>query len=426
MNSKPSDQDNRKTFIKKAAVVLAASGYVGNMAQAKNKSLDQTLNLGLIGAGGRGTGAVLDAFRADANVKLTAIADMFPDRAERSLKILKSKVEDRVAVEESHVFTGFDAYKKCLDTDVDVVILATPPHFRPLHIEECVKKKVHMFVEKPVAVDAPGVRRVFKACEEARKLNLSVVSGLCWRYDEGVKATIAKIREGAIGRVLATNSSFNSSTTPQYRRKPNMTDMEWQLRSWFYHRWLSGDHILEQAVHTIDKMMWAFGDARPLSAYGTGGRIVRTDKRYGNIYDHFSIVYTFPDEQMGFFNCRQMKGTDPNVSDVIMGTEGNANLIRHFVTGKNRWRFKNAKENMFTNEHKALFKGIRDAKPINNGQYMTESTLAGLMGRMSAYTGKKITYQQALNSKEDFTPENYEFGPLTEAPVALPGITPFS
>jgi predicted dehydrogenase len=306
---------------------------------------------------------------------------------------------------------------------VDVVLLAAPPHFRPLHFSYAVEKGKHAFVEKPIAVDAPGVRTVQAACEQARKQRLSVVSGLCYRYHAGVQATVEKVAEGAIGDVVAIETTYNAGTLWHRGDDPAWSRMEYQLRNWLYFTWLSGDHIVEQAVHSLDKAAWLLGDASPLSAWGVGGRQQRTEKKFGNVFDHHTVFYEFPNNVRVYFSCRQLAGAAQQVEDVALGTKGQAKLMRHEIEGHDSWRYRGPKPSMYRVEHEHLFKSIREGTPIDNGHYMCNSTMLGIMGRMCTYTGQKITWAEACASSERLGPEVYEFGDVPEPTVAAPGVT---
>ncbi|QDS97182.1 Gfo/Idh/MocA family oxidoreductase [Adhaeretor mobilis] len=420
---------SRRTFIKSSAATAGvfALGATHALAdsQGVHTGVDETLRVGLIGCGGRGTGAAIDALAADPNAKLVAIGDTFVDRAEQCLGDLKGNKDfaDRIAVDEEHVFSGFDNYKQVIDT-CDVVILTTPPHFRPLHLEYAVEKGKHVFVEKPVAVDAPGVRSVIESCRKAKEKGLSIVSGLCWRYDLGVRETMRRIlEEKAIGDIVAIESSYNTNTLWHRGDKPDWSRMEYQLRNWLYFTWLSGDHIMEQAVHSLDKTAWLLGDIQPESAMAMGGRQQRTDPKYGHIYDHFTVFYKYPTGQHVYFTCRQQDGTSTHVDELVLGTKGQAEVLRNKIDpqeGKT-WRYRGEKPSMYRVEHEHFFKSIRDGEPINNGHYMCNSTMIGLMGRMSAYSGKTLTWDECFNSEVRLGPEKYEFGDLPEPLVAIPG-----
>jgi predicted dehydrogenase len=312
---------------------------------------------------------------------------------------------------------------------VDVVLLTTPPHFRPLHLKAAVAAGKHIFCEKPVAVDAPGVRTVLEACREARQKGLSVVSGLCYRYEHAKRETMKRVHDGAIGDIVALYCTYDVGYLWHKDRQPGWSDMEWQLRNWLYFTWLSGDHIVEQHIHSLDKMAWAMQDHYPVRALGTGGRQVRTGKEFGNVFDHFAVVFEYANGVKLFSYCRQQDGCAKDVSDYVLGSAGTCDVMKHRISGKKHWHYPTTaggKDDMYQNEHDELFASIRAGRPINNGEYMAHSTLLAIMGRMAAYTGKVIEWDRALNSREDLTPPRYEFGPLAVAPVALPGRTKFS
>jgi myo-inositol 2-dehydrogenase/D-chiro-inositol 1-dehydrogenase len=426
----------RRDFLKTstAAVVggmLAGGLSLGRSAHAANG--DDLLKVGLIGCGGRGTGAASQALHTQGNVRLVAMADTFADRLEGSLTELQAdpEIADRIDVPPERRFTGFDGYKQVIDSDVDVVLLTTPPHFRPAQLKAAVDAGKHVFCEKPVAVDAPGVRSVLETVEQARQKNLSIVSGLCWRYDLGVRETVKRIQDGQIGDVVAMQVTYNTGGLWNHTRQPDWSDMEYQVRNWLYYTWLSGDHNVEQHIHTLDKAAWILGDAHPIAATGLGGRQVRTDEKWGNIFDHHSVVYEFDNGIRVFSLCRQQDGCTPDNSARIMGSTGRADVLRHVIEGSNSsadaaWKYSGPKPNMYQVEHDELFASIRSGNPINNGVYMAQSTLMAIMGRMATYTGQTITWDQAFNSQEDLTPPAYEWGPLAVAPVAKPGITQFA
>jgi predicted dehydrogenase len=422
----PTEGASRRDFL--AAGAAAAS--LAALAPAVHAAGSDVLKIGLIGCGSRGTGAAEQALNADPNVRLTAMGDLFADHLQAKLKYLREheKVGPKVQVDTQNCYTGFEAYKGVIGSGVDVVLLTTPPHFRPLHLKAALDAGKHVFCEKPVAVDAPGVRKVLAACKEAKRKNLAVVSGLCWRYHHAKQETFRRIHDGAIGDIVAMQCSYFHGSLWHVKRTPDMSDMEWQLRNWLYFTRWSGDHIVEQHIHSLDKMMWAMKDVPPARASGTGGRQTRTGADFGHIYDHFSIVYEWANGVKAFGRCRQQEGTTQDVNDYLMGTEGTCDVMKHNITGKQPWRYKapaGDPDDMYQNEHDALFASIRNGKPINDGEWMSQSTLLAIMGRMAGYTGKVITWEMALNSKEDLTPPAYEFGPLPVPPVAMPGKTPF-
>lgn len=423
------NEPDRRAFLQSAIAAAATSFVIPEFARhAHATHSDDTIRIGLVGCGGRGTGAAVNALRADKNVRLVALADLFPERIESSLGELQKKengVAEKVAVDADHRFSGFDCTKNLLDSGVDVILLCSPPHFRPAQIELAVEKGCHVFAEKPIAVDAPGLRRVLAACEQAKAKRLNVVSGLCWRYDSGMRATFQKVHDGAIGEITSLQCSYNTGSLWMHPRKPEWSDMEWQLRNWLYFTWLSGDHIVEQHIHSIDKVQWALKDAVPLRATGMGGRQVRTDAAYGHIYDHFATVFEYANGVRAYSFCRQQDGCANDVSDHIFGTAGHCDVFKHRIEGTTPWRFDGKKTNMYQVEHDELFAAIRSGNPINNGDYMCKSTMVAIMGRMAAYTGQSITYDQALNSTEDLTPGSYAFTDLPTPPVPMPGFTKF-
>ncbi len=427
-----SQQPSRRDFLKTSTAAVTTGALAANLALPAGAFAGETntLKVGLIGCGNRGAGAAKDALKADPNAKLVAMADTFGDKIEQKLGHLKKeKIADRVDVAEDMKFVGFDAYKQLLETDVDVVLLTTPPHFRPMHLQAAVDAGKHIFAEKPVAVDGPGVRAVLETCKQAKQKNLSVVSGLCWRYHYGKRAALDQVLNGGIGEVVSIQCTYNTGELWHNERQPQWSDMEWQIRNWLYFTWLSGDHIVEQHVHSIDKMAWAMGDEPPVKATGVGGRSVRTDPKFGHVFDHFSTVYEYANGVKGFCSTRQQNGCDKDVSDHVMGTRGVCDVFKHKTVGhdgKTMWKFKGGNNNMYVTEHEEMFAGIRSGNPINNGEYMTRSTLLAIMGRMSAYTGKSITWEQALNSKENLTPPRYDWISMDIPPVAVPGVTQFS
>ncbi|MGH7202459.1 MAG: Gfo/Idh/MocA family protein, partial [Planctomycetaceae bacterium] len=310
-----------------------------------------------------------------------------------------------------------------------------PPGFRPAHLKAAVEAGKHIFCEKPVAVDGPGIRSVFETVEQAKQKGLSLVSGLCWRYHPALRATFEQVQNGSIGETVALQCSYFTNGLWHVDRTPEMSGLEWQIRNWLYFTWLSGDHNVEQHVHSLDKMTWAMGDQPPLSATGTGGRQVRTDPKFGHIYDHFAVEYEYPNGVKAFARCRQQDGAQVDVTDHLFGTKGACHIASHrtFIKGEQNWRYTGENGDMYQLEHDALFAGIRNGTPINNGRYMTVSTMMAIMGRMAAYTGQTVTWKQALESKEDLTPSVYseDLAPphypaeLDVPQVPMPGLTQF-
>jgi len=387
------------------------------------------LRVGLVGCGGRGRGAAYNALMADPNVKLVALADAFPEPLAEAMNYLSGRpeLEGKVDVPEERQFVGFDAYERLIEV-CDVVLLATSPHFRPLHLEACVAANKHTFVEKPVATDPVGLRRIWKACEEAKAKGLTIVSGLCYRYEFRKQETIRRIHDGAVGDIVSLQCTYNAGTLWHRGDKPEWSRMEYQMRNWLYFTWLSGDLIAEQHIHSLDKMAWAKG-SYPVKATASGGRSQRTQEKYGNVYDHFNTVYEWEDGVRGFSSCRQWSGSSTDVSDFVYGTRGKAGIQSHTIEADGeRWRYRgDGPDDMYQNELDSFFAAIRSNEPINNGDYMCESTLMAIMGRMSAYTGKTVTREQVLNSQLDLSPAAYQWGGVEAAfaEIAVPGVTPF-
>lgn len=432
MSAAPSPAvSSRRNFLQTSTAAAVGVSLAASAAtQAVHAAGSDVLKVALIGCGGRGTGAAVDAMAADKNAKLTVLADVFPDQVKKAQQNLKNSLADQFAVTDDNCFSGFDAYKQVMASDVDVVLLATPPHFRPAHLRAAIEAKKHVFCEKPVAVDAPGVRSVLETSRMAKERNLNIVSGLCWRYDHGVRATVQRIREGAIGDIVAIHANYLTGTLWHRDRKPEWSDMEYQVRNWLYYTWLSGDHNNEQHIHTIDKCLWLMNDQPPVSCVGMGGRQVRTESQWGNIYDHFGVVYEWANGVRAFCFCRQNAGCYSNNECYALGPQGRADMLANSLrngAGEVTWTYaeKNTKPSMYRVEHQELFKAIRAGSPINNGEYMSYSTLMAIMGRESAYTGQRLLWQQAMDSKQDLTPAKYEWGPAETPAVAMPGKTKF-
>jgi len=408
-----------------AAHVVSAGAYAAG---------SDRLKVGLIGGGGRGTGAAVNALHADPATELIAIADVFEDRATACRTSLQRQMNQpadarRVNISDEHVFDGFDAYKRVIDL-CDVVLLATPPHFRPEHITAAIEADRHVFCEKPVAVDVPGLQAVMKASELAKEKKRSLVSGLAYRYHDGMRAMYEKIHDGAIGDIVTLQCSFMTGGVwnPRRTREQCSSEMEYQLRNWYYYTWLSGDFNVEQHIHSLDKMLWAMQDVPPSAVSGTGGRQVRTEAHFGNIYDHFNVVYEWANGVKLFSRCRHWAGTEFDVSDYIVGSRGRADVMKQELfdlDGNPIWKFDQEARNPMDVEHEVLFSSIRSGEPVNNGDYMCKSTLMAISGRLSAYTGQRLTWDKLLQSKEDLSPPAYDWSDIPVPPVAVPGATQF-
>lgn len=418
----------RRDFIKAAAGTSIAATVLPSFASGWTNGGSDTVRVGVIGCGGRGTGAAFNTLEAHPSTRIVALADLFPDRLNSACQHLTQSEDyhDRVDLE-GRTFTGFDAYQKLLTLpDIDMVILATPPGFRPIHFQAAVRAGKHVFMEKPVAVDPVGVRLVISAAEEAKAKKLSVVAGTQRRHETCYLEAMKRLRDGALGEIHSARCAWNQGGLWVHERKPEYSDTEWQCRNWLYFCWLSGDHINEQHVHNLDVVNWAFGD-HPASAYGTGGRQTRTDPKYGDIYDHFAVEYEYADGKRCTSFCRQQDGTDGRVEESVFGTRGTLTSRPSFalIEGDEPWRFTANNGNPYTDEHVNLLASIRGDKPyLNEGRQVAESTLTAIMGRMSAYTGKRVTWEHAMNSRLDLSPPEYAFGDLPVGEVPMPGRTP--
>ncbi len=420
---------SRRDFIKvaAAAAVVGAANEWARPAHGAFAGGDDVLRVALIGCGSRGTGAAAQALQADANVRLTAVADAFEDRLELSLAtLLKSPdIADKVDVSADRKFVGFDAYQQAIDSGVDVVLLTTPPHFRPMHLKAAVAAGKHVFAEKPVAVDAPGVRDVLVTAAEAKRKNLSLVSGLCLRYDASYRESVSRLQDGAIGDIHTLIADDYRGPIWVKPRQPDWSDMTWQMRNWYYFKWLSGDFNVEQHVHNLDVCAWVMG-GYPTKAVGMGGRQVRTGEEFGDVFDHHSVTYEYDNGARLFSNTRQQAGCYNRIATTFIGSKGHADVSerRSTISGPEAWRYEGTHKNMYQVEHDELFASIRNGQPINNGDYMAHSTLLAIMGRMATYTGKQVSWEQALHSTEALVPDGYAWNanpPKTE--IALPGLT---
>jgi predicted dehydrogenase len=414
-----------------ASAAVAAVGLGANFAYAQ---ASDKLRVGLVGCGGRGTGAADDCVMHSDNVELVAMGDAFQDRLDGSKKALRDKLGDRFKVSDDTSFVGLDAYKQVIASDIDLVILATPPGFRPMHIAAAVDAGKHIFAEKPVATDPTGVRSVLESAKKIKEKNLAFVTGTQRRHQTGYLETIKRIKDGEIGDIVGGQCYWNQGFLWSFPRQPEWSDAEWQMRNWYYFTWICGDHIVEQHVHNIDVMNWAIGD-HPIKAYGMGGRQVRTDPLYGHIYDHFAIEYEYKSGARVISMCRHWENSDNRVSERVVGTKGvsDPSGVIWGSDKKTAYRFREKEDqnktearaerkSAYQQEHIDLIKSIRDGKPLNEAKQVAESTLTAIMGRMSAYTGKEVSWDAALNSKLDLFPKDLRLdGKMSVPPVPMPG-----
>jgi len=424
----------RRDFLKTSSAAGVAAASLTALSPSVYASGTDVLKVGLVGCGGRGTGAATNALNADPNIQLVAVADAFKDRAEKSLGRLgaQSAIKDQVKVDSDHIFDGLDGYKHVIDSS-DVVLLATPPGFRPQHLRAAVEAGRHIFTEKPMATDPIGAQSVYESVEISKKKNFAMVAGFCWRYDYQKKELFKRIHSGEIGDVRAVYGTYLTSPVkpmPAASTRPDgMTDLEWQVRNWYNFAWLSGDGLVEQAIHTVDWLGWTFQDKPPVSCTAVGGRQLPAEG--GNIYDHVEVNYVWENDARGFMAQRQIPGCYNQNALYVMGTKGTGKLGRKSeicdLDGKSVWQYDGPRNNMYQTEHDEFFASIRSGKHINDGDRMASSTLMGIMGRLAGYTGREITWEMAKNSKLSLVPDTSKGwdSPSEPPATAHPGFTKF-
>jgi myo-inositol 2-dehydrogenase / D-chiro-inositol 1-dehydrogenase len=456
-NSVASDS-SRRDFFKTSAAAVAGAGLASALAPPVHAGGSDLIKIALIGCGSRGTSALGQALSTTGPVKLWALADAFANQlegclnnAQRQLKGEQTErrasrkarpvanASERIDVPKERQFVGLDAYRKAIDSGVDVVLLAEPPGYRPQHFEYAIAAGKHVFMEKPVATDPAGIRRVLAAADEAKKKNLKVGVGLQRRHQPSYHEAIQRIREGAIGDLMMLRCYWNGGGPAKtLHPRENMRELEYQVRNWYFFSWLSGDHICEQHVHNIDVCNW-IREAHPAEAQGMGGRQVRTDKEYGNIFDHHAVEFTYADGTKMFSQCRQMAGCASRVAESAHGTRGQMNLdgvhAELLVDGKRTWRMSGGQKgyanNAYQAEHDALFDAIRNDKPYNEVEYGAYSTMTAILGRMATYSGRIVKWDEALQSTATMTTDAEQWD--AQAPVqpdadgryaiAIPGVT---
>jgi myo-inositol 2-dehydrogenase / D-chiro-inositol 1-dehydrogenase len=424
----------RRSFLQTTS--LAAGGAVlGGLSVERGAHAQgsDTIKVALVGCGGRGSGAAQQALSTAGNVKLVAMADAFSDRLNSSYKELAAKNSAKMEVTEDRKFVGFDAYKEAIKL-ADLVILATPPGFRPIHFEEAVRQGKNIFMEKPVAVDGSGVRRVLAAAEEAKKKNLKVGVGLQRHHQLGYIETIKRLQDGAIGDIVASRCYWNDGGVWVKDRIPGETEMQYQMRNWYYFVWLGGDHICEQHIHNLDVINWV-KNSYPVRCHGMGGRQVRTGKQYGEIFDHHAVEFEYADGARNFSQCRHIRGCWSNVSEHVIGTKGTCDVGGHTITGANAWRLSREErergKDAYQQEHDDLFAAIRNDKPYNEAYNGAMSSLTAIMGRMATYSGKIIEAKEVLESAHALVPSSYDWNGTPPTlpdengfyPIPVPGAT---
>ncbi len=400
---------SRRSFVKKSTLASAALISAPMFAESMvNTSVGKKLKIALVGCGGRGSGAAVQALRADDNVELVAMADAFRDRIHKSLKAIQEEIGTKnINVKEKNKFAGFNAYKKAIDM-ADVIILTTPPGFRPYHFQYAISQDKHVFMEKPLATDAVGVRKVLKTAKLAKEKKLNVVVGLQRHYETKYIELKKMVDNGKIGKIRGGQVYWNGAGVWVNKRKANQSELEYQMRNWYYFNWLCGDHILEQHIHNIDVANWFIGDY-PISAQGMGGRQVRNGKDHGEIFDHHFVEFTYSNGAVISSQCRHIPGCMSRVDEVFQGSKGAVEIGKGIITnleGEAIYRYPRRKDpNPYQVEHDRLFASIRNGDVISDTENAAKSTLTAILGRMATYTGEKISFNQALNSKLQLAPE---------------------
>lgn len=421
---------SRRRFLQSTSTAVAGGALLGALSPerfALGASPGDTIRVALIGCGGRGSGAANQALSTHGDIKLIAAADVFKDQMEGSLNNLRKQHKEKVEVPEENKFVGFEAYKQAISL-ADVVILATPPGFRPMMFEEAVRQGKHVFMEKPVAVDGPGVRQVLAAAEEAKKKNLKVGVGLQRHHQTGYIETMKRLHDGEIGDIVAMRAYWNGSTpwvktreSLQKRFGRALTEMEYQMLNWYYFVWICGDHIVEQHIHNLDVINWV-KNGYPVRCHGMGGCEVRKGQDYGEIFDHHAVEYEYADGSRLASQCRHILNCRNDVSEHVVGTKGSCDVGGHVIRGTNAWRFRPDKDNppkdAYQQEHDDLFDAIRNNRPYNEAENGAKSSLTAIMGRMATYSGKTVEWDAALNSSIVTMPKNLA---MDAQPPVMPG-----
>jgi predicted dehydrogenase len=423
---------SRREFLHSSARTLSgAAAATLLISRSAHAAGDDTIKVGLIGCGSRGSGAANQAILADRGVRLVALADIFEDRVNVSRDLLKRAHPDQVTVDDGHCFVGFDAYQKVINSGVDVVLIACASRFHPSYVKACVEAGKHVFVEKPQAIDPPGVRMMLDATEEAEKKKLNLVAGLHLRYDPGIRETMARVFDGAIGRIVAIEANFMRNPYRIIERRPEWSEIEWQYRNWYHFRWLSGDDVVQSLVHTIDLGAWAMNEEPPVCAHALGGRSSCFGVQYGDGLDHAAVVYEYGNGVRMYGFNRTQYGCHASFSAKLLGSKGFCDVMGQRISGDTNWRYGGPRRDGHQVEQEELLSAIRSGNVINNGLYMTRSTMLAVLGQMAVYTSKQITWRDALNSDFSYEPQQCDFSTQPPVkpdekgiyPVPIPGIT---
>jgi predicted dehydrogenase len=427
-------QANRRAFLQNSALASMGGALAVGVPNVLRAGTDnRKYKIGLVGCGGRGAGAAKNALDADPNVELVALADTFPDRVERSLKALSTAYGDRVNVPKTRQFVGLDAYQKLLATDIDVVLLATPPAFRPTHMRAAIEAGKHVFAEKSFATDGTAQRSMMESVALAKKKNLAIRSGLCFRFHPPHQEAMRRIHDGAIGDVLSIYvvriggswGRFGLLAETAGRRLPGQSDLEWQLRNWYNFFWLSGGYMMDLGLHQVDEIAWIQGEVPPVKCVASGGRQI---PEYGNIYDHYDATFEYANGLLAVFKIRGWNGCHNEFRLEVVGSKGRCSLTWSgaTITGANPWKYRGTPRAMHQIEHEELFKALRAGIVPNDGDSMMKSNLMALMARESAHTGKEVTWDMALKSQQCLLPAQVDWDTKLEVPtLPIPGITKY-
>jgi len=433
----PQTDTTRRGFVKTAGTAAAAAAAttvatIGFPSVTFGAPNDKKLKIGVVGTGGRGGGAMLNALAADDNVELWAMGDLYLAEAEKKLAMVRKSpiAKDKLATDlDGRVFSGIDSYKQVIDSGVDVILLTTPPGFRPTHFKAAVDAGIHCFVEKPCATDIAGVKDFLATSKIAAEKDLSVLCGFCYRYSEQGRALFERIHDGAIGDILSVHSIYNAGPVkamPDPSSRPDgMSDTEWQIANWYNFTWLSGDGIVEQGCHNVDRVAWAFQDANPVAAFGTGGRTRPNNQ--GEIYDHFSITYEFPNDATAHVEWRQYLDSYNFTGDTYYGTKGIAKFGTSSadITGETTWNWRKPRtpKSMYDLEHEEFFAAIRSGERKDDAEWIGHSTTMAILGRTACYSGKRITWDDMWNARQKLVPDNIDInGALPLRSIRIPGV----
>jgi len=416
MNSESNSTVSRRSFLKSSAAAASVAGLATlDISRFAHAAGSDTIRVGMIGCGGRNAGAAAQALTADKGARLVAACDIFMDRIQGKLAEIKKSRPDQVAVEAGSCFTGLDGYKHVIEAS-DVVLIANAAKFHPLHAHAAIQAGKHVFVEKPHGIDPAGARLMQQTCDLAKEKKLSILSGLHSRHHAGYIETVQRIHDGAIGDIVSIEENFLRAPYGITQRKPEFSELEWQFSTQYHFRWLSGDDVVQSLVHNLDRASWALGNKVPIKCHGLGGRSTMTDAVYGDVFDHHSVIYEFENNVRAYAFCRTTTGCYDEYSSLVFGTKGKASIMGCRIWGEKPWRWQGQCD-PYQVEHDKLFAGIRSGNPINCGDYMARSTMITVMGQLSCYTGKEVTWEQVNKSNFYYVPRPEDCRDGMEPPV---------